>query len=88
MRTAGIIVLVIVILLLAGVVGWIIYTRNRAQRLGVCFPSISESPYLVHCPSLVAQLRAGISVPPHPPSSQHLSKRTTLFMTDNHPHLV
>lgn len=37
MKTAGVIVLIIVIVLLAGGVGWVIHTRMRAQRLGVSY---------------------------------------------------
>ncbi|CAK7215825.1 hypothetical protein SCUCBS95973_002609 [Sporothrix curviconia] len=39
MRTGGIVVLVIVLLLLAAGVGWIVFARLRAQRLGLPPPS-------------------------------------------------
>lgn len=37
MNTAGVIILVIILLLVAGAAGWIIYTRVRASQLGVSF---------------------------------------------------
>jgi hypothetical protein len=44
MNTAGIVVLVIALAAIAGIIGWIVSTRIRAQRLGVsfcppCFPT-------------------------------------------------
>ena len=36
MNTAGAVVLALVLLLLAAGVGWVIFTRVRAARLGVC----------------------------------------------------
>lgn len=41
MDTAGIVVLIIFLLLIAAGVGWIIFTRVRAQRLGLPPPSLS-----------------------------------------------
>ncbi|CAK7197425.1 hypothetical protein SEUCBS139899_000072 [Sporothrix eucalyptigena] len=42
MKTGGIVVLVIVLLLLAAGVGWIVFARLRAQRLGLPPPSWSS----------------------------------------------
>jgi hypothetical protein len=47
MNTGGAIVLVIILLLIAGGIGWIVYTRVRASQLGVCPPFIL--PLTHHC---------------------------------------
>jgi len=39
MNTAGVIVLVIFLLLVAAGVGWVVFTRLRAKRLGVSLNS-------------------------------------------------
>lgn len=35
MNTVGVVFLILIIILLASVVGWVLFTRWRAQRLGV-----------------------------------------------------
>lgn len=42
MHPAGIAILVIILLLIAAGVGWIVLSRIRAQRLGVCFLCFSS----------------------------------------------
>jgi hypothetical protein len=41
--TAGGIVIAIVVLLIAGAIGWVVFTQMRARRLGVCLPSLMLS---------------------------------------------
>jgi hypothetical protein len=48
MHPAGVAILVIVLLLIAGGVGWILFTRIRAQRLGVCFLLCCFLSRLIH----------------------------------------
>lgn len=38
MHAAGVAIIVILLLLLAAATGWIVFTRMRAQRLGVRLP--------------------------------------------------
>ncbi|KAK4134756.1 hypothetical protein BT67DRAFT_336785, partial [Trichocladium antarcticum] len=52
MKTAGVVVLVIVLLLIATGIGWVVFTRIRAQRLGLPPPSLSSYlPFLRPSPS-------------------------------------
>lgn len=44
MHAAGVVIIVILLLLLAAATGWIVFTRMRAQRLGVRPPLPSPSP--------------------------------------------
>ncbi|KAL2024541.1 hypothetical protein VTK56DRAFT_7584 [Thermocarpiscus australiensis] len=47
MNTAGVVVLVIVLALIAGAIGWVVFTRVRAQRLGLPPPPLkSYFPFL------------------------------------------
>ncbi|KAK3319299.1 hypothetical protein B0H66DRAFT_603848 [Apodospora peruviana] len=47
MHAAGVIVIVVIVLLLAAAIGWVVFTRIRAQRLGLPAPSLkSYIPFL------------------------------------------
>lgn len=37
MKTAGVIVIIVLLLLVAAAIGWVVFTRMRAARLGVSF---------------------------------------------------
>ncbi|GAB1316670.1 hypothetical protein MFIFM68171_06880 [Madurella fahalii] len=52
MNIAGIVVLVLVVVAIAGAIGWIIFTRIRAQRLGLPPPGLaSYIPFLKSSPA-------------------------------------
>ena len=61
MNTAGAVVLALVLLLLAAGVGWVIFTRVRAARLGVC----THTPLPCHTSKQSTNHRRHSSPRPH-----------------------
>lgn len=60
MNTAGIVVLVIVLLLLVGGIGWVFFARQRAERLGLPPPALASFiPFYTPRPSYGVQPAPG-----------------------------
>ena len=77
MNAAGVTILVIFLLLLAAAAGWVIFTRIRAQKLGVSPPPITTASVplrpSVCLPRLCAGERSGLRtiIGPLPSPLQH-----------------
>ncbi len=65
MNTAGVIVIIVILLLVAAAIGWVVFTRMRAARLGVSsflfflLPSVSSVDQVHLLLDLRAQSRRG-----------------------------
>ncbi|TPX18914.1 uncharacterized protein E0L32_011392 [Thyridium curvatum] len=85
MNTAGVIILVLVLFLVGGAVGWVLFTRWRAQRLGVSSslkPLVLAFSFLLLSAMLAppggATLGARFAQDNPPPLSIHTDKRLTI----------